>query len=82
MDKYSGMNKVDVKIAKNEQVKTKKKKARGYARLLLIQAAIALCLGGAALAGKQLGGDKATQKVKEAVCFDAFAFVAELIEGD
>ena len=84
MDKYAGMNKVAVRVTKTEHT-AKPKRRGGYFRTLLWQTAAAICLCAALFAGKTFGGIRAarvTEKVKEAVCFDAFAFVATRVMGD
>lgn len=82
MEKYAGIHKVETKVSENGHT-VRKKSANGYLKTFLTQAAVALLLGMALLAGKWYGGGRganAAQKVKDAVCFDAFSYVTEWIE--
>ena len=80
MDKYDGMHKVEVSVSQNPEIRRKEKKVGGFWKTFLIQSGVALVLG-AALFG--LGKvSSVTKKVKEAVCFDAFAYVAEWWEEE
>lgn len=84
MDKYAGMNKVHVRVTKTEH-KARPEKKSGYFRTFLWQTAAAVFVCAALLIGKAFGGARAiraTEKVKEAVCFDAYAYVAALVKGD
>ncbi len=84
MDKYAGMNKVESTLsANNEIVRKKDKKSGGFWRTLLLQAVIATVMGCVLFGIKWLGGKtcvRVTDTVKDAVCFDATEYVAELIE--
>lgn len=87
MNKYDGINKVEATVAVNESIKSvkpaeKKGKKSGFLKMLAVQTAIAAAIGGALFAVKFFGGKFGgiTEKVKEAMCFDAYEYVAELIE--
>ncbi|MDE6398862.1 MAG: hypothetical protein K2L51_06035 [Clostridiales bacterium] len=82
MEKYAGIHKVETKVTENVHT-ARKKNAKGYLKTFFTQAAVALLLGAALLAGKWYGGAhgaNATQKVKDAVCFDAYSYITEWIE--
>ena len=86
MDKYDGMNKVAVKLTKNEAVVTrqhKRKKGRGALKLFLIQLSVSAVLGGAVFACKYVNTRftaAVCETVRSAVTFDAVEYAAELIE--
>lgn len=83
MDKYAGMNKVETKIVKNDQVRSPKKEVGvGYGKIFFMQAVIVVLLGCALLVGKVFSFkkyDTVTSTVKEAVCFDMTDYVSDLL---
>lgn len=90
MDKYDGMNRVEATVAPSDTVKRKslpehkEKKAKGgFLRLLILQTVIAGLICGALFGVKLISGGRyaaAARTVKEAVCFDAYEYVAEQIK--
>lgn len=86
MDKYSGLNKVETNVVQNDQIVRKEKKARGgYFKILCVQTAVAVLLGGALFAGRLFSFrpyEKVTDTVKDAVCFDAVSFITDAVQGD
>lgn len=86
MDKYSGMNKVQSRVAANDQIVNKKKpQGGGFLKTLFVQTLICLAIGAALFVGRFVDikyHAAAAEKVKDAVCFDAFGYIAELFEKD
>lgn len=83
MDKYFGMNKVDSTVIENgEVVNSKPKKSGGFLKTFFIQLVVALFAGVAVFSFKIFGFKSFSidDKIKQAVCFDAFDYVAEMIE--
>ena len=86
MDKYDGMNKVDVKLAKSEAVVSrprKEKKGRGALKLFAIQLSVAAVLGGAVFACKYIDTRVTAavcEGVRSVVAFDVVEYAVELIE--
>lgn len=85
MDKYAGMNIVEAKVTQNSHAPKRKRSAGGFIKTLLLQTAVAVCVGVALFVGKAYGGKTLrglSEKVQESVCFDAFGAIVEWIEDD
>ncbi len=81
MDKYAGLNKVDAKVQKNDEVRTQRHR-RGvplFFKQLALAGGCALVLFGCSFFGKL---KRVTSTVKEAVSFDAVAYVRDLTERE
>lgn len=85
MDKYRGMNKVDVKVSVNGEVVKKPDKSskneRRYLKTFLIQCIVSVVLGGLLFGAHFAGGilGEVSAKVKEAVCYNATQSVIALL---
>ena len=83
MDKYAGMNKVDSKVSENNEViNGKAVKSGNFFKTFFIQIVVALFVGIAVFSFKIFGikSFSIDDKIKEAVCFDAFDYISEIIE--
>lgn len=82
MDKYDGMHRVQTQVRENTEVVKKERGGKGFFHTLFWQAVVSLAVAGALIAAKFWGGAAATvtNRVKEAVSFDAFAYVQTLWE--
>ena len=87
MDKYYGMNKVEVKLTKNAAMVNrpdKRKKGRGAVKFFLVQLAVAAVLGGGLFACKFIDTRVTAavcDGVRSAVNFDLVEYASELIEN-
>lgn len=86
MDKYDGMNKVEIKLTKNETVVNRprvRKKGRGALKLFAIQLLVSALIGGGVFACKYID-TKVTaavcESVRSMVTFDAVEYASGLIE--
>lgn len=88
MDKYVGLNKVDVTLKENDQVvrKEEAKEERGkggFFKVFCVQLLVSLVLCGGLFLGKYFdikGYSSVSGKVKDAVCFDADEYIEQLLE--
>ncbi len=85
MDKYSGMNKVESVVSPNGEIVKKKKPKSGFLKGFIVQSVISLAICGVLLGCKFIDFSPcktALKNVKDAFCFDATEYVAEIIDGD